>query len=229
MRYHILKRNLFFLLLIALPFHAAQAGQSKINILTSTTATQLKQMVLLDARNLKACLTSSVAGAKCLPANTFHSKKGDLASFYDIGWAFGTANLKETADVLVFADEPQDRYALSGLLFLAGHHKVSYWSGKISELQKLLGSAAGWSRGILRTNIYRGIMRDNYIALPNEIEAFQNNGWQIALTSKLNPGLKLKNKKLLIAGISPITNIATFAQLLAEGHYQLLLSLDKKS
>lgn len=207
---------------------SAQTIQSKITILNTATQEQLKNRVLLDARDLKICQTSSVSGAKCLPANTFHSKQGDLASFYDIGWAFGTANLKETDDVLVFADEAQDRNALAGLLFLAGHHKVSYWSGKVSELQKILGSAAGQSRGILRTHIYSGVMRDSYIALLYEIEVLEKNGWQIANVSNIEPDLKLKDKKLLIAGKSPIKNIATFAQLQAEGHHQLLLITDKK-
>jgi hypothetical protein len=226
-------QKLSCLILSALPVSvllaSTQTNHSKITIINTATQAQLKNKVLVDARNLKSCQASSVTGAKCLPADTFHSKKGDLASFYDIGWAFGTANLKETDDVLVFADEPQDRNALAGLLFLAGHHKVAYWSGKVSELQKLVGSAAGQSRGILRTHIYLGIMRDNYIALSNEIESLKKKGWQVILESNLKPGFKLKNKKLLIAGKSPIKNIATFAQLQAEGKHQLLLSIDKKS
>jgi len=205
-----------------------QTIPSKISILNSATKAQLNNMVLLDARNLKVCQTISVTGAKCLPANTFHSKQGNLASFYDIGWAFGTANLKETDDVLVFADQPQDRNALAGLLFLAGHHKVSYWSGKVSKLQNLLGSAGGQSRGILRTRIYQGIMRDHYIVSPNEFEKLKQNGWQLTLNSDFQAGIKLTNKKLLIAGTSPIQNIATFAQLQAKGQNQLLLSIDKE-
>ena len=224
--------ELCFSLLLVQPIStvlaSAQTIQSKITILNTATQEQLKNRVLLDARDIKICQTSSVSGAKCLAANTFHSKQGDLASFYDIGWAFGTANLKETDDVLVFANVPQDRNALAGLLFLAGHQKVSIWSGKISELQKLLGSAAGQGRGILRSEIYSGVMRDHYIALPDEIEALEKNGWQIVIVPNLKPDHELKYKKLLIAGKSPIKNIATFAQLQAEGQHHLLLSIDKK-
>lgn len=224
--------KLCYLVLVVQPnsvlLAANETAPSKISILSSATKMQLHNMVLLDARNLKTCQAISVAGAKCLPANTFHSKQGDLASFYDIGWVFGTANLKETDDVLVFADQPQDRNALAGLLFLAGHHKVSYWSGKVSELQHLLGKAGGQSRGILRTRIYQGIMRDHYIVFPNEFEKLKKNGWQLALNSDFQAGIKLTDKKLLIAGISPIQNIATFAQLQAKGQNQLLLSIDKE-
>lgn len=222
---------MYFLILLSQPtsvvLASARSTLSKITILNTETQIQLKNRVLLDARDLKVCNTSSVTGAKCLPANTFYSKQGDLASFYDIGWAFGTANLKETDDVLVFADKPQDRNALAGLLFLAGHHKVSFWSGKIADLQKLFGSDAGQSRGIVRSHIYSGVMRDNSIALPDEIEALEKKGWLIANASNLKPNLKLKDKKLLITGENPIKNIATFAQLNAEGQHHLLLSIHK--
>jgi len=231
-RYKNIMLCLCLLILLAHPIStaiaSAQTIQSKITIINTTKKEQLKNRVLLDARDLKICQASSVSGAKCLAANTFHSNQGDLASFYDIGWAFGTANLKETDDVLIFADKAQDRNALAGLLFLAGHQKVSVWTGKISELQKLLGSAAGQGRGILRSEIYSGIMRDHYIALPDEIEALDKNGWQIVIVPNLKPDLELKDKKLLIAGKSPIKNIATFAQLQAEGQHHLLLSIDNK-
>ena len=196
---------------------------SKINILGSTSLSELQQMVLLDARDLKVCQSSSVKGAKCLPANTFHSQKGQLASFGDIRWAFGTANLKEVDNVLVFSDKPRDRELLTGLLFLAGQHKITYWTGEVSELQLLLGKAAGQSRGILRTHIYSGIMRDNYIALDNKIKTLQNSGWQLVTTSvpKLN-----NEKKLLITGPSPITNISTFTKLHSEGQHQLLVKIN---
>ena len=218
---------LFFtlpLLLVAqVTAQVSDKENSKINILSSASLSELQQMVLLDARDLKACQTFSVKGANCLPAKTFHSKSGQLASFNDIRWALGTASLKETDNVLIFADKNEDRDLLAGLLFLAGQHKITYWNWKMSELQNLLGKASGQSRGILRTHIYSGIMRDSYIALPNEIGALQNSGWQLATTS----ALKLNNEmKLLITGSPPIKNLSTFTKLYAEGQHQLLVSIN---
>jgi len=185
----------------------AQSAQPTITIIDSATKTQLKQMVLLDARDLKTCQTSSVAGSRCLPASNFHSKEGELASFYDIGWAFGTANLKESDNILVFADDPQDRNFLAGLLFLAGQHKIAYWSGKTAKLQAILGKATGKPRGILRSHIYSGLMRDGYIVLPNDPVS--------------------SSRLLVIAKESPVTSIAAFAQTLAEGNEKARVIIDK--
>ncbi len=233
MKNHIILITIRSIVLASLTLLTSQLAASTINTLKKvSSAIDLQQVVLLDARDLKTCQTSSVKGAKCLPANTFHSQKNQLASFYDIGWAFGTADLKETDHVLVFADKPQDRNFLAGLLFLAGQHKISTWLGKISDLQKALGKGVGNNRGILRTHIYSGLMRDNYIAQTNEIDILQQKGWRLISESRVNPSNKTIQKsideKLIVWGSSPIKNIATFAQLQAEGQHQILLSIDDK-
>ena len=71
-------------------------------------------------------------------------------------------------------------------------------------------------------------MRDHYIALSDEIEALKKNNWQLMPYLKTEPNAQLKIKKQLIAGKSPIKNIATFARKLAEGQQNILLSIDKK-
>lgn len=222
--------TLCYLALSTLPFSASLASQqavdSKITILSKVTKEQLQNKVLLDARELKTCQTSSVTGAKCLPTNTFHSPQGNLASFYNIAWAFSTAGLKETDDVLIFSDKAQDRAALAGLLFLSGQHKVSYWSGEVTDLQRLLSKAPGKGRGIIRSHIYRGVMRDKYIALPSEIKKLQKMGWRVVGAGKLASEPSSKERKLIINGKQPIKNIAKFAELNAKGHDQLLLSID---
>lgn len=219
--------------LASLTLFTSQLAASAISSVKKVSSlTDLQQVVLLDARDLKICQTSSVKDAKCLPANTFHSQKGQLASFYDIGWALGTADLKETDHVLVFADKPQDRNLLAGLLLLAGQHKISTWLGKASDLQKIFGKGAGNNRGILRTHIYSGVMRDNYIAQANEIKILQKRGWRLISESIVNSSNKTIQKpideKLIVSGSSPLKNIATFAQLQAEGQHQILLSIDDK-
>lgn len=219
--------SFFILSVLSLVQVSAQTNNqdnARINILAEASLSELQQMVLVDARSLKSCQSLSVKGAKCLPANTFYSPKGQLASFGDIRWALGTANLKESDNILVFAEKPQDRYFLAGLLFLAGQQKVSYWSGTISELQDLLGKASGQSRGILRTHIYSGIMRDHFAVLANEVKALKESGWQLSTTTKIKLN---KIKKLIIMGRSPIKNLSTFAKLHAEGNHQLLVSITK--
>ena len=233
MKNHIKLITIRSIVLASLTLFTSQLTASTINTLKKvSSATDLQQVVLLDARDLKTCQRSSVKGAKCLPANTFHSQTDQLASFYDIGWAFGTADLKETDHVLVFADKALDRNFLAGLLFLSGQHKISTWLGKTSDLQKVIGEGAGNNRGILRTHIYSGLMRDNYIAQPNEIKILQKKGWRLVSESIVNPSNKTIQKsideKLIVWGPSPIKNIATFAQLKAEGRHQILLSIDDK-
>jgi len=223
--------SLCCLALLMLPFSEFLASQqsvnSKITVINEVTKEQLQNKVLLDAREFKTCQASSVTGAICLPTNTFHSPQGNLASFYNIAWAFSTAGLEDTDDVLIFSDKDQDRMALSGILFLSGQHKVSYWSGKVSELQKLLGESSGKSRGVIRSHIYRGTMRDNYLVLPDEIKKLQKLRWRVVGADKLSSELSLKERKLIISGKQhPIKNIAKFAELNAKGKHQLLLSID---
>jgi hypothetical protein len=200
---------LFILAWLTVITHTNLYAQPTIMTLNTTTKTQLQKMVLLDARDLKICQSSSVSGAYCLPASDFYAKNGELASFYDIGWAFGTAGLKESDNTLVFSDRAQDGYLLAGLLFLSGQQKVTYWTGTIRQLQALFGESAGKPRGILRSHVYSGVMQDSYLVLDND-----------SATEKYHKHQKIVTEK------TPVASVTTFARLLSKGKQQIALNIN---
>ena len=212
------------LLLYSLP--ASTWSLAHANILTFNDAMQsrLRDLILIDAGNLDACLASSVQGARCLPAQTFQSKVGELASFRDVSWAFGTADLNESDNVLVFADDSQDRDAVVGLLFLSGHKQVWRWPGTTSGLQHLLGSGSGQGRGLTRSKIYTGTMRDEFIVLPDEVQSLQNSGWSIVQPEN---DTEIQQNLSIATGNTPLESIALFARLLSEGHRQVKVVVDR--
>ncbi len=176
-------------------------------------------MVLLDASNLSSCQKESVKMAKCLPANTFQSPKGVLASFYDITWVFGTTNLQGNERILVFADTEKQRDALLALLFLSGHENLWRWNAKKADLKNILGKGSGQGRGIIRSKYYVANMRDEYLILPQELETLKNQDW---ITSKEN---KLEANKTIVFGKKPLGALARFTQLFMQKTEKHLLKI----
>ena len=186
-----------------------QIARAEILDMDSTTSrTQLEKLVLVDASMLASCKSSSVIKAKCLPADTFQSKKDTLASFYDITWAFGTAGLNGSEELLIFADTENQRDALLGILYLAGHNKLWRWNAKKLKLQKLLGKSAGQTRGIIRSKIYTANMRDDRLVLPQELIALTKRGWKLSEIDTKN-----QISKQIIISKKPLDAIARFIRL----------------
>ncbi len=189
-----------------------------------TDSTRLSQMVLVDARELAECQGSSVTGARCLPAQTFQSAQGELASFRDITWVFGTADLQHSDEVLVFADDSYQRDAVIGLLYLAGHQQLWRWPGSTKELQKVLGPSAGQTRALTRSSLYQGVMRDHFIVIEDELEGYQQTGWYLVGT---DVDQTQKTQALIAAAGTPLALIALFAQLKSAGYQSLKVVVDK--
>ena len=167
-------------------------------------------MLLIDASSLSQCQKDSVIGAKCLPANTFQSKKGVLASFYNIAWVFGTANIQGDEKLLVFADTEKQRDAVLGLFFLAGHKHLWRWKAKKSDLQKLLGKGVGQKRSIIRGKYYIAKMRDENLVLPKELDTLKHQGWILSNENTL------KAQRTIVFGEKPLKALARFTRLLIQ-------------
>ncbi len=213
---------IFYKLLVTIVFVVSLnqiANATILNINTLSPKSQLENMVLLDASNLSSCQKESVKMAKCLPANTFQSPKGVLASFYDITWVFGTTNLQGNERILVFADTEKQRDALLALLFLSGHENLWRWNAKKDDLKNILGKGSGQGRGIIRSKYYIAKMRDEYLVLPQELEALKNQGWNISNQSSLTA------IKTIIIGIKPLDALARFTQLFMQKTEKHLLKI----
>lgn len=210
------------ILLLLMPVLSLSAV-ANIGTLKDVSKSRLQQMVLIDARPLDICLSSSVSGARCLSANTFQSKMGELASFRDIVWALGTAHLSASDEILIFADAPRQRDAIAGILFLSGHQQIWYWPGTTKQLQRLLGGAPGQGRGLTRSKIYAARMRDHLIVLDDELEALHKAGWQLVTEETTHA----KKQPLIVAANSPLASLALFARLYSSGHQKLRVMVDK--
>jgi len=214
--------NLLFKCLIITSFLFAyiQTAQATIlNIDKSALKEHIEKMVLIDASNLLRCQKESVKKAKCIPANTFQSSQGVLASFYNITWVFGTAGIQGSEEVLVFADTEKQRDALLGLFYLAGHKTLNRWNSTKADLQELLGKGKGQKRGIIRSEYYTAIMRDKFLILPNELEALSSKGWRIS--SKDNTDIK----QTIVTGKNPLDALARFVRLFMQKTNKKLLKV----
>lgn len=179
----------------------------------------------VDARPLSHCIDSSVPGSLCLPAADFHAERHGLASFRDIVWAFGTAGLDAARPVLVFADEARDRDAVAALLYLAGQAEVWRWPGSVAALQEGLGIATGQARGIVRSSLYTGVMRDHLLALAVDVDALRAAGWNERHVSDDATPLNSAGRVLLTADDS-LTALAAFARHGEEGPAEVKVMID---
>lgn len=189
------------------------------NIDKTATKEQLEKMILIDASNLLRCEKESVKQAKCIPANTFQSPKGVLASFYNISWVFGTAGIQGTEELLVFADTDKQRDAVIGIFYLSGHKTLKRWNSSKTELQRLLGKGKGHKRGITRSKYFIATMRDEYLVLINELKALKKQGWRLSSKDKID------SNQIIVTGKKPLDAIARFTRLFMQKTEKQLLKI----
>ncbi len=108
--------------------------------------TLANQPVLVDARPLEDCREGTLPGALCFPMDKALSDSGRLANMRDLRWLLGTYGLTGSEEVVVFADQPESRDAVSVLFFLAGQSKVSRLSSASVLELKSRGSTGALSR-----------------------------------------------------------------------------------
>lgn len=127
--------------------------------------------VVVDTRAGPLCAERSFAGAHCLPATDLTGPGGELPSFPDLLWAFGTAGLSGKGTVVVAGDRPLARDFVAGLLYLAGQARVEILTAPLTTLLQAgrVATGPGRPRGMLRDPIYVAPMRDGLVELRDDL------------------------------------------------------------
>ena len=126
--------------------------------------------VVVDSRPASACATSSLPGARCLPAEDFLGPHRRMANISGMLWVLGSAGLTGDEHVLVVGDAGQDKEFVAGLLYLAGQRRVSLQTRPLAELQQAVdGPPPGRARAMTRLAVFQAPMRDDSIVLRNEL------------------------------------------------------------
>lgn len=148
---------------------AARASDAIAYVASASGLTE--KVIVVDARAQMACLTRSIAGARCLPAADFLGPHGRLANFREIFWLLGTAGLSGGEHVLVVGNDPTERDFVAGMLYLCGQRKISILTLPMSQGAGLpadqLGPGIG--RAMTRNPVYQGRVRDDDIVLRTEL------------------------------------------------------------
>ena len=208
----------YFLLLSLLCFNA----QAQIHTFQPNLKLKLTDLTLVDSRPLNKCLTKTLKGAKCIPVDTFQNSKGKFASFRDITWVMGTANINYSDKVLVFGDDLKKTYALAGIFHLIGQEDVWLVQQNVDSLMALYPSGVGVQRGFTRMDVFTGRMRDELVVLINELKPLKKANWSV-VKSKIG---KTVNEKLIAFSKTPLDSISLFVDLKLSGFNQILVVVD---
>jgi len=194
-------------------FLFTQPAYASIKLIDQRHALQRDSYRLIDARSLDTCVEAGVKSALCLPAASFTSDSAYLPSFYHSNWLLGTLGLDGSETVLVFSDNAAERNLVAGMMYLAGQQAVTIWSGKIEALQRVFGAGKGVPRGMIRKSVFSGEVRDDQIALIEDLDALAADGWQIFPADNI----PTTQSRKIVADLNPSDAINAFATLLAGG------------
>ena len=140
------------------------------------TIAGLESPVFVDTRDAGTCAGGSVEGALCMEPSLFLHPDGTAARFRDINWLAGTFGLDSLSTAIVFGDDESDNDFVAGILFLLGHSRIVIWRGGPEALLETRKQGAGRQRGILRSRFIVTPMRDEYIALDDDVRRFFASG-----------------------------------------------------
>ena len=132
----------------------------------------LESPVFADTRNVDLCVGDSVRGALCLPPSHLLHPDGTPASFRDVNWLAGAFGLDPAATVVVFGRSESDTAFVAGMVFLLGQSRVVIWRGDDRILIESRERGAGRLQGMLRSRFYTAAMRDELIALDEDVPLF---------------------------------------------------------
>lgn len=132
----------------------------------------LESPVFADTRNVDLCVGDSIRGALCLPPSHFLHPDGTPASFRDVNWLAGAFGLDPAATVVVFGRSESDTAFVAGMVFLLGQSRVVIWRGDDRILLGAGRRGAGRLPGMLRSRFYTAAMRDELIALDEDVSLF---------------------------------------------------------
>ena len=150
--------------------HGADAG------LTATVdpdlVSNLDNAVFVDTRDVDVCASASVNGALCIAPTEFLHPDGSPASFRGINWLTGTFGLDPAATAVVFGDDRTGSEFVAGMLFLLGQYRIVIWQGDLRSMLEATEQGPGRRRGILRSLYYASPVRDEHIALDDDVRRF---------------------------------------------------------
>ena len=168
------------LLLVMLTLSRQAAGAMSATVRLNALDA-LESPVFVDTRSADTCARGSVEGALCMEPSLFLHPDGTPASFRDINWLAGTFGLEPASTAVVFGDDETGTAFVAGMLFLLGQSRVVVWRGDARELLDSRKQGAGRLRGMLRSRFHTAPVRDEYIALDNDVRAFFGSGAVIRL------------------------------------------------
>lgn len=132
----------------------------------------LESPVFADTRNVDLCVGDGIRGALCLPPSHLLHPDGTPASFRDVNWLAGAFGLDPAATVVVFGRDESDTAFVAGMVFLLGQSRVVIWRGGDRLLVESRERGAGRLQGMLRSRFYTAAMRDELIALDEDVPLF---------------------------------------------------------
>ena len=136
---------------------------AEIYSVKSNDLANIKGARFIDASSFTSCLNRSLKGATCVPFETFLDEQGELSSFRDIQWAWGTVSVGNEDPLFVFSKNIEDTYAIAGLFYLAGVRHVYVWEGEIERLFSSLQAGAGKTRSIVRETYFSNPIRIQHL------------------------------------------------------------------
>ena len=136
----------------------------------------LDRAVFVDTRDVETCANGSIDGALCMAPPALLHPDGSPASFRGINWLAGTFGLDPAVTAVVFGDDRTDSEFVAGMLFLLGQSRVVIWRGGIRSMLDSTEQGAGRRRGMLRSLYFASPVRDEYIALDDDVRRFFSAG-----------------------------------------------------
>jgi hypothetical protein len=130
----------------------------------SAAAPEVLDAVVIDTRSLTECRQASAKGARCLPAEDFLARNGQLPHERDLLWLLGTAGLNGSENVLITGTTADARDFVAGLLYLAGQKSV-----RVLDAQPLIDAGPGRERGMIRSAVWTAPLRDHLWVLGKDI------------------------------------------------------------
>ena len=150
---------------------AAISTATHLNVIAA-----LESPVFVDTREADKCAESSAEDALCMEPSLFLHPDGALASFRDINWLAGAFGLEPTSTAIVFGGDESDNDFVAGILFLLGQSSVVIWQGDARTILDSWKRGTGKIRGMLRSRFYTDPIRDEYIALDEDVRSFFSTG-----------------------------------------------------
>ncbi|MFT5504420.1 MAG: hypothetical protein ACI845_003560 [Gammaproteobacteria bacterium] len=209
-------------------FSISSPTKAALSLIDQNSDLTQKRFLFIDARNLDQCLQSSVESSLCLPASTFKSANKEMPSFYHSSWVLGTLGLDGSEDLLIFSDDKHDRNLVAGVLQLAGQKNIALWQGDTTLLQVMAGSGKGRGRGITRQTVYSGPIRDNQIAMIEDLNSLIDRDWKVInVDIQIQESQILEQSKVILASANPVEAIVAFSSRLALGYTQTKVVIDQ--